>query len=86
MFGGDRPCERGDIKFSISRKIPRDHVVRGSCVIMGWVPLIISQHPAMFGGYKRCEREDISFLACQVISLVYAVKESREIIGEFPSS
>ena len=40
----------------------------------------------MFGGYKRCAREDISFLACQVISLVYAVKESREIIGEFPSS
>ena len=40
----------------------------------------------MFGGYKRCARGDISVLACHVISLVYVVRESREIIGEFPSS
>ena len=81
MFGDDRPCEREDVKFSIFREIPRDHMIRESCAVMGWFPLIISsQHPARFGCYKRCAREDVSF------SSVYVVRESREIIGEFLSS
>ena len=30
MFGGHRPCRRGEIKFSIFHVTSRDHVIRGS--------------------------------------------------------
>ena len=30
MFGGHRPCRRGEIKFSISHVTSGDHVIRGS--------------------------------------------------------
>ena len=58
IFGGHRPCGKGDIKFLICHKIPYDHVFRMLCVIMGCVPLIISHHPAKFGGHRRCARWD----------------------------
>ena len=38
MFGGHRPCGRGDIKFSICHMTSRDHVIRGSSDIMGEFP------------------------------------------------
>ena len=66
MFGGHRPCGRGDIKFLICCEILREQVIRGSHVTMGWVTLIISHHPAKVGGHRRCARRDISFLVCQV--------------------
>ena len=50
------------------------------------VPLIISNHPVKFGGNKRRARVDILFLVCHVTSRVYVVRESRDIVGEFPSS
>ena len=47
MFGIHRPGEGGDIKFSISDEVPRKYVLRGLCVIMGCVPLILSHHPSL---------------------------------------
>ena len=47
MFGIHRPGEKGDIKFSISDEVPRKYVLRGLCVIMGCVPLILSHHPSL---------------------------------------
>ena len=35
MFGGHRPCERRDLKFSTCHVALRDHVIRGSSDIMG---------------------------------------------------
>ena len=65
IFGGNRPCQRGDIKFSIC------HV--NSCnekVIWHyeWVSLIISPYSTKFGDHQPWRRGDILFLTCHVTS------------------
>ena len=50
MFGGHRPCERGNVMFSICHVTSRDNVIRGH---YGWVSLIINRHSDKFSGHKR---------------------------------
>ena len=71
--------------FNLSRNLmwPRGHRVMWH---YGWVPLIISLHPAKFGGHKRCAREETLFFVCHVTSRDFVVRESCDIMGEFPSS
>ena len=61
-FGGHCPCRRGKILFLICHVSWCDHVVRGSCDIMGEF-LSLSLHPANFGGHRRCVREK-NFVFC----------------------
>ena len=84
-FGGHCPCRRGKILFLICHVSWCDHVVRGSCDIMGEF-LSLSLHPANFGGHRRCAREKISFFVYHVTSRNFVVRESCDIMGEFPSS
>ena len=65
IFGGNRPCQRGDIKFSIC------HV--NSCnekVIWHyeWVSLIISPYSTKFGDHQPWRGGDTLFLTCHVTS------------------
>ena len=48
MFGGYRPCQRGDIEFSICHVTSRDHVIRESSDIMGEFPsLLVTTLPSL---------------------------------------
>ena len=62
---------------------PRDHRV---IWLYGWIPLIISLHPAKFGGHRRCPREEILLFVSHVTSRDFVVRESCGIMDEFPSS
>ena len=52
----------------------------------GWVPLIISLHPAKFGGHRRYGKEKILFFVCHVTSRDFVVREPYDTMGEFISS
>ena len=59
---GYRPCENGDIMFSICH-LTQDRSVTWLC----WYGLfILSHHPAKFGVHEPCEKGDVMFSICHV--------------------
>ena len=57
MFGGYRPCQRGDIEFSICHVTSRDHVIRESSDIMGEFPsLLVTTLPRLVAAGLAEER------------------------------
>ena len=71
--------------FNLSRDImwPRSHRFMWH---YGWVPLIISLHPANFGGHRRSAREEILFIICNMTLRDLVVRESCDTMGKFPLS
>ena len=82
LFGGHRPCKRGEIKFSICLVTSCDQrIIRH----YGWVSLIINYHSAKLGGSRPCRRGDILFLICHVTSYDHVVTGWCDIMGKFSS-
>ena len=71
-FGGHKPCGIGDIKLLICRLTSRDHVVRGSCGIMGEFPSSQTTTLPNFAAIGFAEQE-ILFYIGHVTSRVHMV-------------
>ena len=82
-FCDHRPFGRGDIKLSVCHVTSHDHVVRGSCDIMGEF-CSLSHNPVKFDGNRLCRIRDIKLVNCHVTLRDDVVKVSCDIVDEFP--
>ena len=75
-FGGHWTCKY--FAFDLSRDVMwlREQRVMWH---YGWVPLIITLHPAKFGGHRLCAREKNPFFICHVTARDFWVRESCDI-------
>ena len=66
---------------SVSHIILPDHVIKGSCDVMGNQ---VSYHRAKFGGLSHSGSGDIMFLVCHVISKDHVIKGSCDFMSKRP--
>ena len=58
-----------------------DHLIKGSCKIMGGELLAVYHYPDKFCDHKHCDREDIMLLIYHVTSLEQMFKELYEFMS-----
>ena len=76
MFGGQRPCGKGDTRSSFCHWTSLDHTIEGH---FRWISIIINHHSEKFVGHWPCRREDILFLICHMTSYDHVVRGSCEL-------
>ena len=59
MFGSYWANASANITYLICHVTLHDHVIEGSCDVMGRSPLMVSYHAAKFGSHKHCGTGDI---------------------------